>query len=165
MVALDWNGKGPRGRRPQALKARGERGPQGQPGQQGSEAKGDPGITDITVVTNFRPAGPAGANGNGVPGVGVDCPGDATATGGGGYALGGVLPNTGDVAATSTFLFLVASVPLEQNSQTNIAEAGDRPTGWFAIGLPHIFTNTLGVEPTPVPVTVYAVCATLASPV
>lgn len=169
---LDWNGKGPRGTQgppgPEGPKgdqgAQGERGPQGPQGPRGP--KGESGLADVTVVTAVSPIFPAGAGldeASLIPtgAVGVDCPGNAIATGGGGWAFGGVTNGQGDAAATTTFTFLVATVPLEQNTTGNIAEAGDVPTGWFAIGLPHsIFpTSTLGADPTPVTVTVYAICA------
>ncbi|HET7235761.1 MAG TPA: hypothetical protein VFK59_04930 [Actinomycetota bacterium] len=118
---LDWNGKGPAG----------SQGPPGPPGETG--------FANVTVVTatnsNFT-VGPNAPNVNGISvGVGVDCPGDATATGGG--ASTSVNSNT-----------LYSSFPLEGNTSTNNynpAETGDTPTGWYAQGSP--------------PVTVYAVCA------
>ena len=118
---LDWNGEGPRGK-------------QGPPGPQGPP--GDTGFASTTVVTATNSVASSATTAVTVPWVGVDCPGDSTATGGGGY--------------TSSQNTLVASVPLEANSNTdNFAETGDRPTGWFAAGSP--------------PITVYAVC-TAASP-
>lgn len=172
---LDWNGKGPRGTQgprgpegdPGPEGQQGQRGPQGPSGPPGPKGqKGDSGLANVTVVTAVSPpilpdAASLDESSLALQGaVGVDCPGNAIATGGGGWVFAGVTGFQADIPATNTFLFLVATVPLEQNSTANIAEPGDVPTGWFAIGLPHnVFTSTLGEPPPPVPVTVYAICA------
>ena len=74
----------------------------------------------MTVVT---------ANGaNGAESVGVDCAGSARALGGGGV--------TTDTNGFNNLI--VRSVPLEDNSTTNVAESGDTPTGWTGRVLEHV---------------------------
>lgn len=121
---LDWNGKGPRG-------------PQGPPGP-----PGETGFEHLEVVTATRTQVTAagaveGVQGNGPPtlGVGVDCPGDSIAVGGGGSGSSN-RPQTPPAPAGpgSTFgVPLIATHPLEKHSTTDAAETGDEPTGWFAM--------------------------------
>jgi hypothetical protein len=78
----------------------------------------------------------------GAESVGVDCAGSARAVGGG--------ASTTDDSPGDFY----RSVPLENNSTTDVAEAGDTPTGWFVewegIG------NFSNPQPT---VSAYAICA------
>ncbi len=118
--------------------ATGATGPTGDPGDPGDP--GDTGPTGPTGPTGVGepgatgPTGPTGTGGALGPGsvvveraavpagadrFGVDCPGTGTpALGGGGF---------------SDNQDLQASVPLENDSTTDIAEDGDPPTGWFVI--------------------------------
>ena len=129
---LDWNGKGPRG-------------PAGPPGPQGSD-----GFATTTVVTRsqqFVASAPGATTLIAVVGLGVDCPGDATATGGGG---------------TITFGSLTSSVPLEHDSTVDVAETGDRSTGWWVagtLGFNNVVSIPAGNGQQAPTVTVYAVCA------
>lgn len=138
---LDWNGKGPKG-------------PQGPPGP-----AGETGLSAITVVTATTlesiNRGPAPSNGG--LGVGVDCPGDARATGGGGRSTGGGT-TTGETSIVSGFSQpLVATYPLEKNSTTDAAEIGDKATGWYAMAAGLRPNAPEQLEPGQA-LTVYAVC-------
>jgi hypothetical protein len=80
---LDWNGKGPKG-------------PQGPPGE-----PGEPGLKKVEVVS----ASTMGLLGRSpvqtTLGIGVDCPGDAIATGGGGRTGGPMARPAGERRATA----------------------------------------------------------------
>jgi hypothetical protein len=134
---LDWNGKGPKG-------------PQGPPGE-----PGEPGVKKVEVVS----ASTMGLLGRSpiqaTLGIGVDCPGDAIATGGGGRTAGSRngtnLPGSGAPP-------LVATYPLEKNSLHDEAEPGDVATGWFAEAS-SLGPNAPGGFEQGQAVTVFAVCA------
>jgi hypothetical protein len=149
---LDWNGKGPRGA-------------QGPPGP-----AGETGFEHLTVVTASKTVQVTLGDvsdqrlGNEQPlAVGVDCPGDAFATGGGGSATlnrGTTAPNG---PTSETPIPLVATFPLERGSTSDAAESGDDPTGWFTVATDRIiFISTQQGEPQPGPgtatVRVWAVC-------
>jgi hypothetical protein len=70
--------------------------------------------------------------------IGVDCTGSARAVGGG--------VTTTDTAPGS----LLTSAPTEANSTTDLAEAGDTPTGWFGA-----YTD---IGPAGETLTVFAIC-------
>jgi hypothetical protein len=76
---------------------------------------------------------------SGAESIGVDCPGTARALGGG-----------GSTTDTSPGFGVLRSVPLENNSTTDVAEAGDAPTGWLLEYEAISFGDT---------VSVYAICA------
>ncbi|HET7236892.1 MAG TPA: hypothetical protein VFK59_10735 [Actinomycetota bacterium] len=114
---LDWSGKGPRG-------AQGAPGPQGESGE-----------TNIEVVTASSGVlyDPTTQVDLADLGVGVDCPGDAIATGGGGEGTWEPIEmSDGPSLVYEELAPLVATYPLEDDSLTNPAETGDEATGWFA---------------------------------
>jgi hypothetical protein len=151
---LDWNGKGPRGA-------------QGPPGP-----AGETGFEHLTVVTASKTVQLVSTDASdqrlGVAsgfGVGVDCPGDAFATGGGGAATLTRAITAPNGPASEIPIPLVATFPLERGSTTDPAESGDDPTGWFTMATDAIIvilSQPQGGGPAPAPQTVtvraWAVC-------
>ena len=139
---LDWNGKGPPG-------------PQGPPGP-----AGESGFANITVVTATSIQNTTREQANLISelgvGVGVDCPGDSIATGGGGSAIE-TLEVSGSAAPVNDAIPtpLLATYPLEKDSTSDPAETGDRPTGWYAMGGGGLVNQPSSTQA----VTVWAVCA------
>jgi len=148
--ALNWN----------------ERGPRGEPGPQGPPAEAlDLGLTVVTQSTGFNPADRTSVNGSSSFGVGVDCPGDSVATGGGG-SVSRFLFTTGQADAVANGVAnvgLVESYALAHNSTSHPAGNGETPTGWWAgagTGGFQVTVADVAAQPSnALTVTVWAVCS------